>query len=322
MCDAAGFELLEPLAHVVAEGAVLGDFLGVRADGLQVPPLEAVIEVGLGHAEGFVVVADLAALFQEVGEVVLIAAELLDGKAYLFRRIESVALPEQAALDQPGQDPGGLGLQLDAKVGVGPAFVLGSRLPVDEGQPERDDQQPLPEGEVLGDRMQWVRYVSIRFGRLVSTRKRCCGARAMPGPTQLAACDPNKKWATAIFSPNGEESVSSAYPAAGIVTNASGLALPVHHYAEYVLALEIRPQSDAEGNPVLTGSGMPLPLERIRRWKADPAGMRSLRTARNFIIFDASQRDEMPGEIFVIRMVLVLFLFSAAYAAVKSVGGS
>lgn len=128
------------------------------------------------------------------------------------------------------------------------------------------------------------------------------GEPFMPGPTQLAACDPNKKWATAIFSPNGEESVSSAYPAAGIVTNASGLALPVHHYAEYVLALEIRPQSDAEGNPVLTGSGMPLPLERIRRWKADPAGMRSLRTARNFIIFDASQRDEMPGEIFVIRM--------------------
>jgi hypothetical protein len=132
--------------------------------------------------------------------------------------------------------------------------------------------------------------------------------KTMPGASTLANQDPSKKWATAVFSSDGQEEVYSEYPAAGIVTNASGLVLPVHHYAEYVLALEVRGKLDADGNLQLTGSGLPLPRERLKRWQADETKVRSLRTAQGLAVFDLGQTDECDGRSYIVEVSRTLLL--------------
>lgn len=122
----------------------------------------------------------------------------------------------------------------------------------------------------------------------------------MPGLRSIPR-DPSKKWATAIFSAGGQEEVQSEYPAAGIVTNASGVPLPIHHYAEYVLALEVRPRTK-DGNLEATGSGLPVPRERLKRWSIPEANTRSLRTAESLVLFDVGQTDPLDGRVYVIDM--------------------
>jgi hypothetical protein len=147
----------------------------------------------------------------------------------------------------------------------------------------------------------WIYTLETKFGVRKDYLETGKGEPFMLGPSKLSE-DPTKKWATAVFSANGEEQVYSEHPIAGIVTNASGLALPVHHYAEYVLALEVRGKLDAAGALQLTGSGLPLPRERVKRWQADAASLRSLKIPGNLVVFDLSQTEETEGRQYVVTV--------------------
>ena len=148
--------------------------------------------------------------------------------------------------------------------------------------------------------VKWFYQLEKEFGIRKDFLETGVGDPYMPG-LRTVPHDPSKKWATAIFSADGREEVQSEYPAAGIVTNASGMALPIHHYAEYVLALEVRPRTK-DGQLEATGSGLPVPRERLKRWSVPEANARSLRTAESLVLFDLGQTDPQDGRVYVIDM--------------------
>lgn len=110
-----------------------------------------------------------------------------------------------------------------------------------------------------------------------------------------------RKFDTMIFHPNGQDRVLSDYPAAGIVTNASGLELPIGHMLEHILCVEVRAALSAEGEMELTGSGLALPAHRLDRLGIKHAGARTLRTADGLVVFDVTQTEQLFGAAYIIE---------------------
>jgi hypothetical protein len=110
-----------------------------------------------------------------------------------------------------------------------------------------------------------------------------------------------RKYETMVFHPNGKDRVLTDNPAAGLVTNASGVELPINHMIEHVLCPEVRPRLDVDGEMTLTGSGLALPIHRLHRWGASPAGVRSLQTTDGLVVFDSESTDERAGATYVIE---------------------
>jgi len=105
---------------------------------------------------------------------------------------------------------------------------------------------------------------------------------------------------TMIFHPNGKERVLSQHPAAGLVTNASGLELPINHMVEHLLCPEVRPILAPDGTMTLTGGGIALPLIHLQSWGASPENVRSLATVDGLIVFDQAQAMAQVGAPYVI----------------------
>lgn len=116
-----------------------------------------------------------------------------------------------------------------------------------------------------------------------------------------------KRFVTVVATPDGEQRVASDHPAAGIVTNASGLALPIGHFVEHSLCPQVRTRLDEDGAPVATGGGVALPRDMVRRIVPEPSGLRSLETSDGTLLFDVGQTDPEPGRIYVLDMGGVLF---------------
>jgi hypothetical protein len=127
------------------------------------------------------------------------------------------------------------------------------------------------------------------------------------GPVKLGATfvDRNldasgRRFETMVFHPNGKDRVQTDNPAAGIVTNASGLDLPIGHMIEHILCPEVRPCLSGEGDMELTGSGLALPAHHLDRLGANHAGARTLQTAEGLVVFDITQTDAQFGASYVI----------------------
>lgn len=109
-----------------------------------------------------------------------------------------------------------------------------------------------------------------------------------------------RKFESMIFSPNGNDRVLSTYPAAGIVTNASGLELPARHMVEHILCPDVRPTLSEDGGLILTGSGIALRDYLLECLRVRPEGARSLQTPDGLIVFDISDIVMEVGAAYII----------------------
>jgi len=123
---------------------------------------------------------------------------------------------------------------------------------------------------------------------------------------------------TMIFHANGQDRVLTDHPAAGLVTNASGLELPISHMVEHLLCPEVRPVLAPDGTMTLTGGGIALPLIHLRSWGASPENVRSLAVCDGLVVFDLAQGMAQVGVPYVIAshgyLTLMRFALGSAGA--------